>query len=46
MEFIIWYYYLMDLLEALEVVTDGFISFLLEYKDRPRIDKFVNHVAR
>lgn len=45
MEFVMWYYYLMDLLEALKVATDGFGNFLLEYKNRSLIDKFVNCAA-
>lgn len=40
-----WYYYLMNLPEDPEIATYGFKNFLLDYKDKPLIDKFVNSAA-
>lgn len=42
-EFIMWFYYLMDLPEDPEVTTDEFRNFLLEYKNQPFVDKFINY---
>lgn len=36
----------MDLSEEPEVTIDGFKIFLLEYKDQPLIDRFINCVTR
>lgn len=46
MEFVMWYYYLMDLSKTLKVATSGFRNFLLEYKDQPFVYKYVNCEAR
>lgn len=37
-----WYYFLIDLPKESEVTTDGFRNFLLEYKDKTLIDRFIN----
>lgn len=45
-EFIIWYYYLINLPEDPEIATDGFRNFSLNYKHKPLVDKFVNSAPR
>lgn len=45
-EFILWYYYLIKLLLDPVMVTDRLMNFLLAYKDKTLVDKFVNLVAR
>lgn len=45
-KFIMWYYFLVNLLEDLEIVTNGFRNFLLEYRDKIVVDVFINLAAR
>lgn len=41
-----WYYYLINLSKDSNTTTDRFKNFLLEYKDKVVVNKYVNLVAR
>lgn len=41
-----WYYFLMNLPKDPETMTDRFRNFMLEYKDKVVVDKYVNLVAK